>query len=72
MEDDECFTTSEFSKNNLEENDFCEDCIELLIQAQDRCHLGLIIFDPDLDVNSDSWIFFFIQDIYPIQILAVY
>ena len=45
---DERITTSEFYRDHLENNDFCEECFEILLQAQDRCHLGLIIFDPDV------------------------
>ena len=48
QQDDECITTNEFSRDYLENNDFCEECFEILLQAQDRCHLGLIIFDPDV------------------------
>lgn len=43
---DECITTSDFSKND-EDVDYGEECFELLSQAQDRCHLGTILFESD-------------------------
>ena len=45
-DDDECFTTSDFSKND-DDVDYCEECFTLLSDAQERCHLGTILFEPD-------------------------
>ena len=44
--DDECITTSDFSKND-EDIDCCEECFTLLSDARERCHLGTILFDSD-------------------------
>ena len=44
--DDECITTSDFSKND-EDIDYCEECFDLLSDVRERCHLGTILFEPD-------------------------
>ena len=44
----ECITTTDFSKNDDDDDvDYCEECFDILSEAQNRCHLGSIIFESD-------------------------
>lgn len=46
LKTDECIITADFSKND-DDVDYCEECFEILSDAQNRCHLGSIIFESD-------------------------